>query len=79
MAARYVKGQKVIIEPMKNQHLSPRDSALELYAGKSGIIIDFFWINVSRGTRDFYIYTVRIETGHKEIVVHEDELRAYTE
>jgi len=79
MGTRYVKGQKVIIESIKNQHLSLRGSALELYAGKSGTIIDFYWINVGRGTRDFYIYTVRIETGHKEIIVHEDELKAYTE
>jgi ribosomal protein L21E len=78
MDPRYKIGQKVMIMPSK-QSLSPRDSAIEPYAGKSGTIVDFHWINVRTGAQKFYIYTVRVGEDGKEIVVHEDELKAYVE
>ena len=78
MAAKYQTGQKVTITPVKNQHLSPRDSDIEPYAGKVGKVIDYYWICPSTG-EVFYIYTVRIETDQKEVVLHEDELEAYLE
>ena len=76
MAPKYEIGWKVIITPVGGQHLSPRDSDIEPYAGHSGTIIDHYWI--SRGAEVFYIYTVRVGNGNKEVVVHEDELEAYT-
>ena len=76
MVPKYKIGQKVIIKPVKNQHLSPRDSDIEPYAGKSGKVTDYYWISLSRGI--FYLYTVRTETSHKDVVVHEDELEACT-
>ena len=75
MSIRYEIGQKVIIVPVKNQSLSPRDSDLGEYAGQSGQIIDYHWINSS--TAVFYIYTVRTEADGKEIVLHEDEMKTY--
>ena len=59
MAPRYKIGQKVMIIPPK-QGLSPRDSDIEPYAGKSGKIVDFYWINVRTGAERFYIYTVQV-------------------
>ena len=76
MASKYEIGQKVIIKPVKNQRLSPRDSDLEPYAGQIGEVIHYYWISPNRGTV-FYIYTVRMDADHKEVVVHEDELQAY--
>lgn len=73
MAAKYEIGQKVAITPVKNQHLSPRDSNIELYAGEIGEVIDYYWIRPNRGEA-FYIYKVRMETDRKEVVLHEDEL-----
>ena len=76
MAAKYEIGQKVIITPVKNQHLSPRDSDLGAYAGKNGKVTDYHWISTGR-SEVFYIYTVRTESDHEDIVLHEDEIQAH--
>ena len=75
MAPKYEIEQKVVIKPVKNQHLSPRDSDLEPYAGQIGKVTDYYWISSNSG-EVFYIYTVRMETDNKEVVLHEDELEA---
>ncbi len=76
MAPRYKIGQKVIITPVNDGRLSPRDSALGPFKGQSGEIVDYYWINLDRG-EVFYIYTVRIGTDYEEVVLHEDELKDY--
>ena len=76
MAPKYEIGQKVIIAPVKNHNLSPRDSDIESYAGQIGEIIDYYWISPNRGEM-FYIYTIRMDADRKEVVLHEDELEAY--
>ena len=76
MAARYGKGQKVIITPAKNQCFSPRDSDISTYAGKSGRVTDYYWLS-THSSEDFYIYTVRLEADDKDIVLHEDEIQAH--
>ena len=73
MPAKYGIGQKVIITPVQDQHLSPRDSDIGEYAGQSGRVIDYYWIN--KGTDILYIYTVKTEADGKEIVLHEDEIQ----
>jgi len=75
VAPKYKIGQKVIIAPVKSGSLSPRDSTLEPYEGQSGTVVDFYWITLSRGT--LYLYTVRMDSDLKKIVLHEDELQAY--
>ena len=76
MASKLEIGQKVVITPAKSQPLSPRDSSLEPYAGRSGRVTDYYWISPNQGEA-FYIYTVRIDDDQEEIVLHEDELEAY--
>lgn len=71
MAPRYVVGQKVVVVPPENS-ISPRDSSIEAFAGQVGKVSDYRWINL-RG-QVFYIYTVKIGTDEKEMVLHEDEL-----
>ena len=78
MTPKYEIGQKVIIAPVKNQHLSPRDSDIEQYAGQGGKVINYYWIRPNAGEA-FYIYTVRIETDRIEIALHEDELASCIE
>jgi hypothetical protein len=78
MVVKYQIGNKVIIVPVKNQHLNPRDLDLESYEGKIGEVTNYYWISPSMG-EVFYIYTVLIETDRKEIVLHEDELATYIE
>ena len=78
MAPKYAKGQKVLIMPVKNQHLSARDSSIEAYAGSSGKVTDYYWISTGSG-KAFYVYTVQVESDEADIVLHEDEIQAYLE
>jgi len=73
--AQYRVGQKVVVAPVANSSLSPRDSDLEKYVGQRGEITDCYWITLDRGTKVFYIYSVKIGEGEKELVLHEDELQ----
>jgi ribosomal protein L21E len=77
MAGTYEKGQKVSIKRVESQNASSRDSTLGSYAGKIGTIVEVYWINMGAGTQSFNIYTVRLENENKDIVVHEDEIKAY--
>ena len=79
MAPKYNIGQNVIITPVKGQHLSTRDCDIGPYAGKTGEVIDYYWIGLGMRTAVFYIYVVRVEDSDKEIVLHEDELQPYIE
>ena len=70
---KYEIGQRVIVKKPKAQSSSPRDSDIGQYVGQSGMVTDYYWISPSTGGT-FYIYTVRIGAGQKEIVLHEDEI-----
>ena len=76
MANKYAIGQRVTIKSVGSQHLSPRDCAIDGYAGQVGEIIDYYWIS-PRGGEVFYIYMIRVGTGYKEIALHEDEIEAH--
>ena len=76
MVAKYSIGQKVTIKQADSQRLLTRDSAIDEYAGQVGEVTNYYWIN-PRGGQVFYIYEVRIGTGHEEIALHEDEIKAY--
>ena len=75
MEPKYKLGQKVIIKPVKNQLSSVRESDVGQYAGQSGIVTDYYWIRPSAG-EVFFVYTVKIGDSEKEIVLHEDEMKA---
>ena len=76
MAPKYGIGQKIIIRPVKNQALGPRDCTIEPYAGQIGEVTDYYGISPRAGEA-FYIYTVRVGMGYKEIALHEDEIEGY--
>ncbi len=76
MSARYQVGQKIRIKPADTQQLSPRDSDIELYAGQIGEVTDYYWMS-PRVSEIFYIYTIRVESHNKEIVLHEDEIEPH--
>lgn len=78
MAAKYSVGQKVKIKTACGQQSSPRDSAIDAYAGQIGEVSSFYWIS-PHNSKIFYIYTVRVGKSYQEIALHEDELEAYLE
>ena len=75
MEPKYQIGQKVVIKHAKSKLPSARDSDIGQYAGQSGTVTDYYWISPP-GSKVFYIYTVKIGTDQKEIVLHEDEMKA---
>ncbi|MFC2022295.1 hypothetical protein ACFLTR_03700 [Chloroflexota bacterium] len=75
MEPKYQIGQKVIVKQFKTKYPSARDSDIGQYAGQSGTVTNYYWISPNRG-EVFYIYTVKIGTAQKEIVLHEDEMKA---
>jgi hypothetical protein len=80
MASHYRRGQKVIIVPERNQSESARDSNLEPYAGRSGVISDYYWLDLPNGNSDrVFIYTIKIKDEDREVVVYEDEIRAFVD
>ena len=75
---RFAKGQKVIIKPVNEGGITQRESSVNEYAGQTGEITNFYWIN-PREEQIFYIYRVKVgreKETKKEIVVYEDELQA---
>ena len=75
MEPKYKIGQKVIIKQFKTKSASVRDSDIGQYNGQSGAVTNYYWISPN-WNQVFYIYTVRIGTIQKEIILHEDEIRA---
>jgi len=76
MVPKYLIGQKVKIKPADSERdASPRDCAIDAYAGQIGEITNYYWISPRVG-EVLYIYMVRVGTGYKEIALHEDEIEA---
>ena len=73
MPAKYEIGQKVVVTPVSKPGLSSRDSDVNKYAGLTGEIANYYWIRPPAG-EVFYLYSVRIGNGYKEIVLYEDEI-----
>ena len=77
MAPKYSIGQKVKIKPVGGERdASPRGCTIDAYAGQIGEVTNYYWIS-PRSSEVFYIYTIRVGTGYKEIALHEDEIEAY--
>jgi len=73
MPAIYEIGQEIMIKPVGKQSLSLRDDALLPYAGQTCTISDYRWIAPPTGGM-FYLYTLRVGSSNKEIVLFEDEI-----
>lgn len=73
---KFTKGQKVTIKPI-TEGASPRDATLESYAGRSGTIIDYYYLDMDK--KEFYVYMVKTGERENNIVVHEDELTGIIE
>ena len=78
MPALYEKGQEVMIRPVVEPGLSLRESEIFSYAGKTGVISDYYWIAPPAGGL-FYLYTVRVSGSNKDVVLYEDEIKSVSE
>ena len=74
MPAAYEIGQEVIIKSVSEQSLSLREAAIHPYAGQTGTISNYHWIDPPT-SEVFYLYTVRVGNSNKEIVLYEDEIK----
>ena len=74
--AKYKIGQKVVASPLKKQSLSVRDSDISRYAGQNCVVTDYYWIRPRAG-EVFFIYTLQVEGSHEEVVLYEDEIKAF--
>ena len=72
---KYEIGQKVIVTPVSEQPSTQRECDIASYAGQIGEVFNYHWISPRTG-QVFFIYTVRMDTDYKEIVLHEDEIEA---
>jgi len=73
MAPKYIKGQKVRIVSVKDQHMHVKHSRLEPLVSKSGTIVESYWVGLEGLDlpRDNYLYTVRIENKEVEAIPEE--------
>ena len=74
MEPKYKIGQKVIVKKLKSKSSGVRDSGVSQYANQTGIVTNYYFICPDWG-EVFYIYTVKIGDGQKDIVLHEDEIK----
>ncbi|MFC1908042.1 hypothetical protein ACFLWT_01375 [Chloroflexota bacterium] len=76
MEPKYKIGQRIIANPVQDKSLSVRASGIERYAGQSGTVADYYWIRPSAG-KVFFVYKIKMGNGQEEIVLYEDEMKAY--
>ena len=73
MLTKFKIGDKVTTKKsVSKQNFSTRDYALNKNAGQIGEITDYYWIRPPNG-ENFYLYTVKVGTNSKDIVLYEDE------
>jgi hypothetical protein len=70
---KFVKGQKVVLQPVSGEGKSQRENDLSEYAGQVGQVSNYYWISPRNG-QVFYIYNVKVGEKKKEIAVYEDEI-----
>jgi len=62
MAHKYEVGHKVVITPAKDGPPSTREYGIEAYVGKSGEVIDYYWIDRVLRSSIFTLYRLRMAT-----------------
>ncbi len=77
---KFITGQRVVVHPAAGGSKTPRDAAIEPFAGKTATVQDYYYIYSPDRRQIFYVYTVRLASGdERELVAHEDELRSVIE
>jgi hypothetical protein len=76
MGPKYQIGQDIIVRPVKYPNVPPKDADIDEFAGRMGKVVNYHWIQPTKG-QVFYIYTVRLGEGLKDVILHEDEMSPY--
>ena len=85
MNAKYVKGQRVKIILIKNQHLKLKYPELEQYVNEIGTVVDSYWMGFDElphsatriSLKDYYIYSICLDKEKRELKgIMEDALEA---
>ena len=74
MEPKYKIGQKVTVRKLKSNSSALRDAEISQYASQSGMVTNYYSIRTN-WSKVFYLYTVKIGSGQKDIVLHEDEIK----
>jgi len=70
-------GQRVTVRRPKSGSSALRDAEITQNANKVGVVTNYYSISPNWGNV-FYIYTVKIGQGQRDVVLHEDEIRGVT-
>ena len=75
----YIKGQRVEIVSMLDEHLKAKYPEVEQYVGEIGTVVESYWVDFERPNlpKEYYFYHVRIDRDNCVIVVPEDALKRY--
>jgi hypothetical protein len=71
---KYKIGQNVTVRKLKSHSSALRDAEISRYANRTGTVTNYYSISPHWGEA-FYIYTVQIGQGQKDIALHEDEIK----
>lgn len=74
MEPKFKIGQKVTVIKLKSNPTALREGTISKYANKTGTVTNYYSISPHWG-EVFYIYTVQISQGQKDIALHEDEIK----
>lgn len=74
MEPKYKIGQKVTVRKLKSNASALRNAEISQHANETGIVTNYYFLCPKWG-EVFYIYTVQIGQGQKDIVLHEDEIK----
>ncbi len=74
MEPKYKIGQKVTVRKLKSNSSALRDAEISQYANQAGIVANYYFIRPDWG-KIFYIYTIQIGEGQKDVVLYEDEIK----
>ena len=74
MEPKFKIGQKVTVRKLKSDSSVLRDGVISKHANRTGTVTNYYFISPHWG-EVFYIYTVQIDQGQKDVALHEDEIK----
>ncbi len=75
----YIKGQRVEIVSIVDEHLKAKYPEVEQYVGEIGTVVESYWVDFEGPNlpKKYYFYHVRIDRDNRMIAVPEEALKHY--